>query len=96
MSQIYINKELYSQNLTLMNMAKSEINTYLATFVSVGENESSAITEFMSIYDEIKSLVQDYKWAFDDIYTSFEKAGKALIEADQKLASGIMDCTEYI
>ena len=54
------------------------------------------LTIVFVIYAKYVAVVKYHKWAFDDIYTSFEKAGKSLNEADQKLASGIMDCKKYI
>ena len=92
MSEIYINKDLFSLYLNQIGVAKTNLeNNFITTLVSKGENSSEAIDEFTTIFYELRELLKEYKIAFDDAYEAIEKAGERLNNTDKSLSGGILD-----
>lgn len=78
-------KERYDKYIERLKACNNDINTFIDSDITEGENVLEGTKEFYSVYSDIKDMIQKYSWALDDVFIYLEKAGQAMVDADRML-----------
>ena len=83
--KIKFDKELYDGKVEVLKGGNDRINTYMDSYLNIGENTLQGAQQMYDIYYDIKKIIQDYSWAMDDVILKMEGVGETLAQIDQMM-----------
>lgn len=89
MSELRYDEAQHQAFINNLKLHNDNINTFVNSEITLGENELKTLQEFYDLYIDIKDMIQKYSWAMNDIIDVLDSVGQAYVDADNQMANEI-------